>query len=251
MLSDEQRERTAFVLVEPREAGNVGAVARALKNTGFRDLRIVGGPDPAAPEARRMAWRSLDVLEGARRFERLADATADRTALFALTARPRRTLAPVLDWPQVLEEIARAAAEGPVGLLFGREDRGLERSELEGVRAIAAIPSARERPVYNLAQAVLLVAFALFAGRPGGPPSAPPDAPENGALTAGERRRLLARLRRLLVRLGYDRHPDPRLLERILARADHLLERARPVRSDEAMLHGILQRLERELGGAD
>ena len=32
-----------IILVEPLEAGNVGAAARAMKNFGFTDLWIVGG----------------------------------------------------------------------------------------------------------------------------------------------------------------------------------------------------------------
>jgi tRNA/rRNA methyltransferase len=31
-----------IVLVEPKEAGNVGSVARVMKNFGFEDLWIVG-----------------------------------------------------------------------------------------------------------------------------------------------------------------------------------------------------------------
>src|SRR5438128_2115547 len=41
-----------IVLVEPRDAGNVGAAARAMKNFGFTDLWIAGaGAAPAHPAA--------------------------------------------------------------------------------------------------------------------------------------------------------------------------------------------------------
>ena len=38
-------EQFAFVLVRPKSAGNIGSAARAMKNMGFGDLRLV------APEA--------------------------------------------------------------------------------------------------------------------------------------------------------------------------------------------------------
>jgi tRNA C32,U32 (ribose-2'-O)-methylase TrmJ len=48
------KDNVSFVLVEPSEAGNVGASARAVKNMGFRRLELVR-PAPLTDEARWMA----------------------------------------------------------------------------------------------------------------------------------------------------------------------------------------------------
>ena len=58
-----------FILIEPSHAGNVGAVARALKVMGFTDLVLVR-PRWAdvlqRPEAQERASGATDVLAGAR-----------------------------------------------------------------------------------------------------------------------------------------------------------------------------------------
>ena len=56
-----------IVLVQPTHAGNVGSVARAMKNMGLESLYLVSpDTDPTAPEARARAVGADDVLAGAR-----------------------------------------------------------------------------------------------------------------------------------------------------------------------------------------
>jgi len=43
------------VLVRPKGSGNIGSVARAMKNTGLRDLALVGGGRTDSLSARAMA----------------------------------------------------------------------------------------------------------------------------------------------------------------------------------------------------
>ena len=53
------------VLVAPKYEGNVGAVARAMKNFQADDLVLVN-PCPLGAEARERAMLGIDVLEGSR-----------------------------------------------------------------------------------------------------------------------------------------------------------------------------------------
>ena len=54
----------SILLVRPLYPGNVGSVARVMKNLGFRKLGIVSDQDPRKePEALRMAHGAEDVLE--------------------------------------------------------------------------------------------------------------------------------------------------------------------------------------------
>ena len=52
------------VLVEPKLEGNVGAVARAMKNFGVADLVLVK-PCRLGAEARQRAMRGLEIMEAA------------------------------------------------------------------------------------------------------------------------------------------------------------------------------------------
>jgi TrmH family RNA methyltransferase len=248
--------RFAFVLVEPLQPGNVGAAARAMKNGGFRDLRLVGGPRLDG-EAEKMAWKSLDVLRAAKRFDSLAAAVADCRLIVAFSSRPRRSDRPLLEIDEALPRLAaaaRASRSARIALLFGREDRGLTREELASAQYLIRIDAAKERQVYNLSQAVLIAAYSLrraLAGAASPPPvaSVPPlpgraIAPRVAVLPAKARTHLRDRIAAALAALGYREMKDEGLADRILARSDRLLDRADPDASDLAMFLGILRRIE-------
>src|SRR5579863_6907331 len=79
--------RLRVVLVEPHEAGNVGAAARAMKNFGFTDLVIVGSrPQVTRDAAEWWAMGAADVVQSARRCETLNEALADAHLSVATTA---------------------------------------------------------------------------------------------------------------------------------------------------------------------
>ena len=83
------------VLVRPRRGGNVGSVARAMKNMGLSDLVLVAPRTPVGASAAHMAAHAGDVLRGRRTVPDLAtalrdiadDLTALRTAFVGLTAK--------------------------------------------------------------------------------------------------------------------------------------------------------------------
>ncbi len=85
------------ILDTPQLAENIGAVARVMANFGLSDLRLVR-PRDGWPQER--AWASASganwPLDEARVFERLEDAIADLTLVFATTARPREASLPVI-----------------------------------------------------------------------------------------------------------------------------------------------------------
>src|SRR5438132_8357589 len=83
-------ENFAFVLVRPKSPGNIGAVARALKNMGLRDLRVVSGahcPPVSDRGAAALAVHGRDVLATAAIHPDLTAALADRTLVVGTTAR--------------------------------------------------------------------------------------------------------------------------------------------------------------------
>src|SRR5271168_3667159 len=85
MLSDEQRGRVCVVLVRARDPNNIGAVARAMYDFGFHDLRLVN-EYPVPLERARSAIDASSVLETAREFTSVAEAVADCTLVVGTTA---------------------------------------------------------------------------------------------------------------------------------------------------------------------
>ena len=149
------------VLVEPREAGNIGAAARAMKNFGFSEMALVGALPPLQPVAEWWASGAEDVVHGALRFDSLAEALADCHAAIATTSSRGRTLDEVLRPPQVAEMRSRLAATQRLALVFGREDRGLTTAEADLCGQIAVIPTSGEFGTMNLAQAVSIFCYEM------------------------------------------------------------------------------------------
>lgn len=148
------------MLVGPQSAGNIGAAARALKNLGFSDLRLVAPEcDPLDEEARKFAVDARDVLEGAEVHSSLDDALAGAAAVVGTSGLAGKQRAPVFRLDAFAPEIARLSAAGSVAFVFGRESRGLTDLELDRCTHLVRLPSSPAYPSYNLAQAVLLVAY--------------------------------------------------------------------------------------------
>jgi tRNA C32,U32 (ribose-2'-O)-methylase TrmJ len=81
------RDNFAFVLFKPQSAGNIGAAARALKNMGFADLRLVAPGTLNQREAVAMAVHADDVLATAKTYPDLAAALADCSITVGTTSR--------------------------------------------------------------------------------------------------------------------------------------------------------------------
>jgi tRNA/rRNA methyltransferase len=191
MTMTEPSARPVVVLVRPENPENIGLAARAMKNTGFSELRLAG-IRRAGPGARKTAVHADEILDGAQFFETIEEATADLQFIAAATAK-RRKIGPAVDLSEAVEHLGRLPANVRVGLLFGNERTGLTAAELRRANLIFTIPQAVRQPSYNLGAAVLLTLYALFqaAGRTGAAETrAPLPRAEQDAVIA----RILAKL---------------------------------------------------------
>jgi len=149
-----------IILVRPKHMGNIGAVARAMKNTGFRHLRIVGR-NRLTEEAFRLAVHAEEVLEQAAFFPNVNQATGDLQVVFASTAKKRKNFT-LISLDSMVEKVLSYPKGIKIGLLFGPERTGLESQDLKWANYCYVIPQAEEQPSYNLAGAVLITLFQLF-----------------------------------------------------------------------------------------
>jgi tRNA/rRNA methyltransferase len=190
----------AFLLVSPLQAGNVGSVARALKNTGLSDLRLVA-PRPGAfgRAAATMAVHAGDVLRNSQHYDSLGTALADCTLAVGTTCRPGLYRSGVIGLREAALQLVTEAAANRVAIIFGPEDTGLVNLELKLCQRLITIPTAPEYPSLNLAQAVMLVAYELMmaAGAAREMPVVEPHAPAV-AVDA-----MLERLSEALVSIGF------------------------------------------------
>lgn len=194
-----------FILVEPREAGNVGAAARVIKNFGFSDLWIVG-PRPQRMDDVSEWWAkgASDLVQAARRAGTLEEALADVHLSVATTAVRGRQVFDQLTPPGVASLAAETLGAGhTLALVFGREEWGLSGREIALCQRTASIPTSPAYATLNLAMSVGIFCYELTRDDR---PTARETDPAPGALVQN----LHSRTRRLLEELGYfgDKSPD-------------------------------------------
>jgi tRNA/rRNA methyltransferase len=207
-----------IVLVRPRGSGNIGSVARAMKNFGARELAIVGPARTRSFWARAMAVHGRDVLSGAQCYESMRDAVAECRLVVGTTARSglyrKHSRAP----REVAPEIAAAARKGKVALIFGPEDHGLSNKDLEPCQLLISIPTDADYSSLNVAQATVVCLYEiLIAAR------ADSAAPALQRAEAEKIERLFDIMRVALLKIGFldSENPDHMLLafRRFLGRA--------------------------------
>ncbi len=151
-----------IVLVEPSHPGNIGAVARAMKNMALEELVLVRPKLFPHAEATARASGADDLLARARVVSTLDAALAGCGFVAASTSRDRDQNFRVLDVRDAAERIVAESRRAPAAVLFGAERSGLPNEALEATHALIRIPANTEYLSLNLAMAVQLVAYELF-----------------------------------------------------------------------------------------
>lgn len=225
-----------LVLLRPRNADNLGAIARAMKNFGLQDWVVVA-PNPnllEGPGMHRLAVKAGELLETVQQAPSLEAAVADCSWVVGTTMRVvdgRRRLSP--------DEVAAQtqAREGTVALVFGDERSGLTNEDLAQCHALSVIPTADAQPSLNLAQAVLVYAYSHFAAqalRPGRAP-APAAAPADDA----QLRVMGAALAQSLERAGFLQDDGRGAVEQLM----RVLQRAQPSKKEAGLWTAALKSL--------
>lgn len=155
------KDNISFILIEPREPGNIGSSARALKNMGFKNIELVKPVHFFTVEARFMACDAVDVLEQAIVHSDLKDAIKDKSLVIGTTRRLGKQRGLIIPVKESIKRIIQTAKKNRVAILFGREDKGLSNKEVEKCGFLITIPTNSSSPSLNLAQSILLVAYEL------------------------------------------------------------------------------------------
>lgn len=165
-----------IVLVEPEKSLNVGAVARAMMNLGFRHLHLVAPREYDRRTAEVTACWATPLLDTLVIHETFAAAVADMTDVIGLSGRDGISPALSVTLPMWSAELP-SRASGKIALVFGPEDNGLSQEHLNQCRRVIRIPSAAENPSFNLAQSVLLTLYEITKALPDAAALAVPPLP--------------------------------------------------------------------------
>ena len=147
-----------IILVQPQMGENIGAAARAMKNFGLKQMRIVSPRDGwPNPKAIAMASGADDILEAATIHESLSAAIADCHHVVVTTARVRDQHKPMVSPEEFAVAEAKRAHQSAI--VFGPERAGLENDDIALGHEILRIPVNPEFASLNLAQSVLLIGY--------------------------------------------------------------------------------------------
>jgi len=235
-------EQVKIILINTTHPGNVGAVARAMKNMGFKHLYLVSPQCFPSAEAVARASGAEDILAEAVVVNSLTEALADCHWAMGVSARLRK-----VPWPI---KMARAAAieivdnlqrrpELKIALVFGQEQSGLLNEELMQCHCQIMIPA---NPLYaslNLAQAVQILSYELRMAILESEKNAPnvPLEPTEAFATVEEIERFYTHLSETLVTI---RFLDPAQPGHLMVHLRKLYAKARLTKVELNILRGIL-----------
>jgi len=229
-----------IVLVGTTHPGNIGAVARAMKNMGLTDLALVRPKKFPHAKATARAAGAVDVLRHATVVESLQDAISDCVFVAGASARPRTLSWPTMEPRDCAAKLVQHSADGVVAAVFGPEKSGLSNSDLDYCDALLTIPTDPDFSSLNLAMAVQVFTYELrLASIDGTPPHYEHDAP---LATAEEMEYFYAHLSEVMIKVGFLDEANPRHLVRRLRR---LFIRAQVDQNEINILRGILAAIDR------
>jgi tRNA (cytidine32/uridine32-2'-O)-methyltransferase len=229
-----------IVLVGTTHPGNIGAVARAMKNMGLGDLALVNPRQFPHEDATARASGATDVLESAKVVSSLSEALTDCVYVAGASARARTISWPSMGPRDCAERMMLESKEGIVAAVFGPEKSGLHNDDLDLCHTLLTIPTDPGFSSLNLAMAVQVLTYELRVASwvdagPGFESESPPA-------TGDEMDQFYSHLEQVFTDVQFLNPDNPRYLMRRIRR---LFIRARPDKNEVGILRGFLSAVDR------
>jgi TrmH family RNA methyltransferase len=221
-----------IVLIDPSHPGNIGSVARAMKNMALEDLVLVRPRAFPHAEAIALAAGADDILAGARIVGTVAEAISDAAFIAGTTSRPRSYHWEFTTPRDVAGRIVALPGENRAALLFGSERYGLATEDLNHCNVLVRIPANPDYCSLNLAMSVQLLAYELFVSREQPVPFTQLELP---LAPSGDMEHFYAHLKQVLGEIDFEDRTG-HLMERLR----RLFNRAQLDRNELNILRGIL-----------
>jgi TrmH family RNA methyltransferase len=230
-----------IILVESENLDNIGAVARAMKNMGFCDLRFVKSPENWEKKGEKLAMSAVDILKDSSVFSSLDEAICDISFVVGTTRRKRKKWQSFHTFSEAIRDIHRRSRRQKVAVVFGKESKGLDNRSLSLCDWTVTIPTDPAYPSINLAQAVMVIVFSLFLEN-FKRVSKMSSEEKLTYVTQGEIHDVLRRFRLALESLDYQYEGND-TLARIVATLHNLIKRSGLIPCEAQMLKGLARRI--------
>lgn len=238
-----------IVLVHTTHPGNIGAVARAMKNMGLTQLVLVAPKEFPSERAEWRAANAMDVLQQATVVNTIDEALAGCALVVGTSARDRRIPWPLFNPRECGARVIAEAASHPVAIMFGREDRGLTNDELHKCHYHVHIPGDDEYPVLNLAMAVQVICYEVRMAALAAANKLPTEMSwqqdwDMPPASADEIELFFQHLEQAMTEAGFHEPGNPR---QTLTRLRRLFNRTRPDKMEVNILRGFLTAVQEKM----
>lgn len=197
-----------IILVETSHPGNIGGVARAMKNMSLSTLALVSPKYFPHAEATARASGADDVLAKASIYTDLASAIHDCQLVIGCSARTRTISWPELNPRESAEKCLMQSPNNKVAFIFGRENSGLKNHEMDLCHYLLRIPCNKDYSSLNLAAAVQVICYELLMATEQQQPSMTlGDKGKDSLATAQQMALFYQHLQQTLADIGF-LHPD-------------------------------------------
>ena len=234
-ISESVLSAVRVVLYEPQDPVNIAATIRAMKNMGCPNLYLVRSVqyDPWRLEG--IAHDTADIVQRIKDCGTLEEALEGTVRVAGFTARRRAAKRDLITPRSASGELLAFARDGPVAVLFGREDKGLPNEILDRAHIVVTIPTT-EHASLNLAQAVLIALYELHLSAADSTRTFAPSRKDAPPATAEEYEQLFADSERALHAIDFFK---TRFHEHIMRTVRTLFYRASPDSRELALLRAI------------
>jgi TrmH family RNA methyltransferase len=226
-----------IVLVETSHPGNIGAVARAMKNMCMSELYLVSPKIFPSADATSRASGADDILASAVVCDTLQEAIADCHIVVGASARSRTITVPDESPRDCAERLAIEAQDKKIAILFGRENSGLKNHELDLCQTLLSIPSNPKYSSLNLGSAVQVVCYEMMVAAQLSTPE--PKAMEAPLATSEQMESFYDHLYQALEEIGFI---NPEKSTSIMRRLRRIYHRAALDTKEIDILRGILKK---------
>lgn len=223
--------------METSHPGNIGAVARAMKNMGMTKLYLVAPKIFPSADATSRASGADDLLAAAVLCDSLPEAIADCQIVIGASARSRTISVPEETPRSCAERVIVESTDKKIAILFGRENSGLKNDELDLCQTLLSIPSNPEYSSLNIAAAVQVVCYELFVAS--GQVIATVEKPEAPLANSAQMESFYQHLYQALEQIGFIK---PEKSTSIMRRLRRLYHRAALDTKELDILRGILKK---------
>ena len=156
-------KQVKIILIETSNSGNIGSTLRAMKTMAFSNLCLVNPKDFPSEQVETLAANAKDLIKDIEVVETLDEALEGLNFVIGTSSRTRKVPWPNEALDQVSSKIISESNNGKnIGIIFGREDRGLTNEELQRCNLHVHIPANEAYPVLNIAMAVQVVCYQLY-----------------------------------------------------------------------------------------